>query len=492
MGEPVQVGGRSLTLVGIIRETGSQDDNLLITDLGVAQALLNKPGKATMVEVAALCSNCPIEKMVTQISGIFPGAKVSAVQQVVKGRMHALDQFRSFGLALAGVVIAIEALVVFITVMGSVTERTREIGIFRALGFRRGHVVGLILIEALATAALAGVLAYVAGIAVTAVLVPFLGARAGCPRLGAAAARRGRRALPRGGRSGARSTRRCGRATSTRPRRCARSRTMSVRSTVQGSRAETGDLAAAEAGESLAAAGAEAREPRPTVGADSAPPASFIEIAGLEKVYAGEAAVPVHALKGIDLRVDEGAFIGVMGQSGSGKSTLLSILGGLSHPTRGRVLVDGIDLYRLPGERLADFRREYIGFVFQAFNLIPYLNAVENVMLPLSVKRLPRGEKRERARGGARARRSLGPPRPSSQPALRRRAGARGHRPRARQRAATRARRRAHRQPRHAPPRRRSWSCCGSSTRRGRRWSWSHTTSRSGATSIAPSSCATG
>ena len=88
--------------------------------------------------------------------------------------MHALDQFRSFGLALAGVVIAIEALVVFITVMGSVTERTREIGIFRALGFRRGHVVGLILIEALATAALAGVLAYVAGIAVTAVLVPFL------------------------------------------------------------------------------------------------------------------------------------------------------------------------------------------------------------------------------------------------------------------------------------------------------------------------------
>ena len=61
------------------------------------------------------------------------------------------------------------------------------------------------------------------------------------------------------------------------------------------------------------------------------------------------------------------------------------------------MLVDGIDLYRLPGERLADFRREYIGFVFQAFNLIPYLNAVENVMLPLSVKRLPRGEKRERA-----------------------------------------------------------------------------------------------
>jgi putative ABC transport system permease protein len=174
MGEPVEVGGKSLTLVGTIRETGSQDDNLLLTDLGVAQSVLGKPGKATMVEVAALCSNCPIGKMVLQISDIFPGAKVSAVQQVVKGRMHALEQFRSFGLVLALVVIAIEILVVFITVMGSVSARTREIGIFRALGFRRGHVVGLILAESLATSALAGGLAYVAGIAITVVLVPFL------------------------------------------------------------------------------------------------------------------------------------------------------------------------------------------------------------------------------------------------------------------------------------------------------------------------------
>jgi len=169
---------------------------------------------------------------------------------------------------------------------------------------------------------------------------------------------------------------------------------MPARSTVQGPRAEAGDLAAVETGDLVCR---EADEPLAMDGAESERPASFVEIAGLEKVYQGEAAAPVHALRGIDLRVDEGAFVGVMGQSGSGKSTLLSILGGLSHPTRGRVLVDGIDLYRLPGERLADFRREYIGFVFQAFNLIPYLNALENVMLPLSVKRLPRGEKRERA-----------------------------------------------------------------------------------------------
>jgi putative ABC transport system ATP-binding protein len=172
---------------------------------------------------------------------------------------------------------------------------------------------------------------------------------------------------------------------------------MPARSTVRGPWAETGELVTGEVGESTAAADAGVDESVAAAGVESQTPASFIEIAGLEKVYEGEAAMPVHALKGIDLRVDEGAFIGVMGQSGSGKSTLLSILGGLSHPTRGRVLVDGIDLYGLPGERLADFRREYIGFVFQAFNLIPYLNAVENVMLPLSVKRPRRARRRTRA-----------------------------------------------------------------------------------------------
>jgi putative ABC transport system ATP-binding protein len=87
-----------------------------------------------------------------------------------------------------------------------------------------------------------------------------------------------------------------------------------------------------------------------------------------------------------------------MGPSGSGKSTLLSILGGLSHPTSGIIRVDGIDLYELGGERLADFRREYLGFVFQSFNLVPYLTALENVMLPLAVKKMPSAEKRSRAR----------------------------------------------------------------------------------------------
>lgn len=105
----------------------------------------------------------------------------------------------------------------------------------------------------------------------------------------------------------------------------------------------------------------------------------------------------VIALKELNLSVEEGTFLGVMGPSGSGKSTLLSVLGGLTGPSSGTVNVDGIDVYGLTQERQADFRREYLGFIFQSHNLIPYLNALENVMLPLAVSKLPADEKRQRA-----------------------------------------------------------------------------------------------
>jgi len=93
----------------------------------------------------------------------------------------------------------------------------------------------------------------------------------------------------------------------------------------------------------------------------------------------------VLALTNVDLHIERGEFISVMGPSGSGKSTLLTILGGLNHPTEGDVVVDEIPIYKLSLERLADFRREYLGFIFQSFQLIPYLTVIENVMLPLSI-----------------------------------------------------------------------------------------------------------
>jgi putative ABC transport system permease protein len=175
LGDAVDINGQAFTLTGILRPTGSEDDSLLITQLSTAQQLLGKPGKVTMVEVAALCSNCPVEKIVGQISTVLPGTKVTALQQVMKNRMHALDQFRQFSYLIAGVIIAIEALVVFVTMMGSVNARTREIGIFRALGFRRTHVTSLVLTEATLASVLAGVLGYFAGMGLSYILLPMLG-----------------------------------------------------------------------------------------------------------------------------------------------------------------------------------------------------------------------------------------------------------------------------------------------------------------------------
>lgn len=124
---------------------------------------------------------------------------------------------------------------------------------------------------------------------------------------------------------------------------------------------------------------------------------ALIRIENLKKHYmsGGET---VEALRGVDLAIEAGEFVTIMGQSGSGKSTLLSVLGGMNHPTAGTVEMAGVKLYELSGERLADFRAENLGFVFQSFHLIQYLTALENVMLPLVITGMKKGEKVQAAR----------------------------------------------------------------------------------------------
>ena len=123
---------------------------------------------------------------------------------------------------------------------------------------------------------------------------------------------------------------------------------------------------------------------------------SLIELKNVSKLYESEGE-RVAALQDLTVSVESGEFVAIMGPSGSGKSTLLNILGGLSHPSAGNYFVDGIDIYGLANEKLADFRREYIGFVFQSFQLIPYLTVMENVMLPLAIIRGRNGWQREMA-----------------------------------------------------------------------------------------------
>jgi len=111
---------------------------------------------------------------------------------------------------------------------------------------------------------------------------------------------------------------------------------------------------------------------------------TVLETKGLKKYY-GQNESLVKALDGVDLTVDQGEFVSIVGTSGSGKSTLLHMLGGLDYPTEGSVIVDGNDISGLKEDALAIFRRRKIGFVFQSYNLVPVLNVYENVVFPIQL-----------------------------------------------------------------------------------------------------------
>ena len=162
-GDEFIVNGSSLRIAAVLGEIGSQDDNLIFLDLLLSQKILKKEGKLSMVEVSAYCKDCPVEDIVSQISAKLPHAKVTALKQVVQGRMETLSQFKSFAIGISIVVIFIGSLMVFVTMMSSVNERTREIGIFRAIGYRQSHIMKIILFEAFVVSFLAGVFGFFLG-----------------------------------------------------------------------------------------------------------------------------------------------------------------------------------------------------------------------------------------------------------------------------------------------------------------------------------------
>ena len=174
-----------------------------------------------------------------------------------------------------------------------------------------------------------------------------------------------------------------------------------------------------------------------------------IELTGIEKIY-DTGAVRVHALRNVNLEIQHGEFVAIMGTSGSGKSTLMNILGCLDRPTAGRYLLEGVDISQLDKDQRADVRNRKLGFVFQGFNLLRRTTALENVELPLIYAGVPAAERvrRSRARSGhRRAGVSRGQP---PQPALGRTAAARRHCAGAGEQPVAAAGRRAHRQPGYA------------------------------------------
>ncbi|MDP2973044.1 MAG: ABC transporter permease [Deltaproteobacteria bacterium] len=168
------INGKRVRISGILEETGSQDDFLIYADLSFVQEALNKPKAVSLIEVSAYCNTCPIEEIVNQISKKLPHAKVTAIKQTLQTKMEALDHFKKFSIGISIIVLLIGALIVFTNMMASVNERKREIGIFRAIGFRKSHIMRIIFLEALIVGFIAGITGYLLGFGISHFIGPMV------------------------------------------------------------------------------------------------------------------------------------------------------------------------------------------------------------------------------------------------------------------------------------------------------------------------------
>jgi len=174
IGDTIRLSGKPFKVATILKSTGASEDDAIIADLSAAQKILGKEGKLSMVEISAFCQGCPISEMTLQIAEKFPNAKVTAMKQAVMSKMQSIDMFKSFSLGVSIIVILIGSLLVLVTMMGAVNERTREIGIFRAIGFRRGHVMQIILLEALLLGIIGGILGFGIGNLIAYGIIPIV------------------------------------------------------------------------------------------------------------------------------------------------------------------------------------------------------------------------------------------------------------------------------------------------------------------------------
>lgn len=167
------VSGREFRVAGVLQPTGGREDAFLMGSLGSVQSILGRPNQLSLIEVSALCKDCPVEDIVGQIAGKLPNAKVTALQQSVRSRTETVERLARFAFAVSGVVLLIGALMIFTTMMGAVVERTKEIGVLRAIGFRRSHIIKGLMLEVMVISVAGGVLGWAAGLLASWALLPY-------------------------------------------------------------------------------------------------------------------------------------------------------------------------------------------------------------------------------------------------------------------------------------------------------------------------------
>ena len=173
-GDLLELEGRQFTIVGTLKESGSNDDYLLFAPLSTVQDVYGSEGRVSTVDVRALCTSCPVEMIADSINGAVPGIHAVAVRQVAEAEMRVQERLRTMMLSLAAVTLAVGLFGVANALSAMVTERTKDIGIMRAVGASRAQIVRVLLYEAVVLGLFGGVAGYLEGLALAAVIGPIV------------------------------------------------------------------------------------------------------------------------------------------------------------------------------------------------------------------------------------------------------------------------------------------------------------------------------
>lgn len=173
-GESINLLGRDFIVSGILYETGGDDDTVILMNLGTLQELLGNPDATSFVEVAALCSGCPIEDIVTQLQEKLPGVEVRALQNVINQRMASVHFVQKLALSISVVILVTAAAMVGLSMLSAVNERRKDIGILRSLGYGKAKIFLIFLLEAGLIGAIAGIVGYLGGFGASFKVLEFL------------------------------------------------------------------------------------------------------------------------------------------------------------------------------------------------------------------------------------------------------------------------------------------------------------------------------